>query len=273
MKKQWATVMAILLAGAMCLGIAACGGKTSPSEDDDTNTSSPEEFVSAKVTAEQWAAAVAYLKADEAQYTVKVEGSVKCELTNFPDPEAEGQTISGTCSFGGQGFAIKNGTKEYVKQEYEEAGDEKVIKCMGIETNTESYSEKTEEGIYCYTQENGVWKKKLSSSAVFSRDFAKYFSEYDLDLEHATYSEEKKGYVCSETDDLSVDGPTVAAENVIAPKVALSYEIVVKFNAEGKIAAMIFSMVREYSGEKTDEFMTYSVSYEAAEITLPAVAD
>ncbi len=252
MKKQLAKMLAVALAGAMCLGIAACG----EDEEKAPEELSAEEIVGVEVTAEQWKAAVEQFSENDEKCTAIILMEQVYEVTDYPSPDAEGGKISGKASYNGEALAIKNGSKEYMKSETKISGDEavknNVLKGMGEEV-FEQYIERTADSNFDYQQEDGKWKKRsISSNKVgFSVSVGHFFDYYAF--EDATFSAEEKGYVIDE----GSTGP----------------HTILKFNDQGKLVAVIQSQTSERDGIKMTMSQTVTISYDAEEIVLPTVEE
>ena len=250
MNKKFATMMAVALAGAMCIGFAACG---------EAKTPSPEKGEGSEVTAAQWTSAMEYFQKDDAQYTVDASLTVSYEFSSFPDPEHEGRTVSGKFSVIQEQRGVKDGAKEYLKSNSKTEGDkalEAVASAIGMpggefgETE-EQYYEKTAQGISVYRKEDGKWTKTASGSLDFSRGLMSAVTEWEFDS--CVYSEEEKGYILKE----AIEG------------ISLNY----KFNADGKLVAFVLISEGEEEGIKMSYTYSFGISYAATELTLPTVSE
>ena len=255
MKKFFVGIAATVLAAAMCVSFAACGGN---------GAEKAKSIKGEQVTAEQWDAAFEALTKEDAEYTFTRTTVYVTTYKGIPDPEANNKKLNGTSTATEELVFTKKGNKEseISKTTGKLSGDARRIAIiMGVdeeeidanlERSSEEYVEKTNEGYVSYEQKDGKWTKGNGSSMAPS------YSQYKGKFESYEYSEEHKGYIpkdysAEDKDELEV----------------------IKFDKDGRLVAIYTEMSEE--GDKNEEIiasgkMSVTIEYSAKDITLPTVA-
>lgn len=281
MKKLWKGLFAALLAGAMCVSVAACGsGNDDPAAD-------AEAIEGKEVTAKQWAAAIELLKKDDTEITLDYVSAQTVEATMTA---GDGRVVSGGSSGTNTMKYVRKGTMEYLKrtQVVKFTGDYKEISAMGGASPEhmdevvaelknpqvwESYRERTEGNNICYykTPEDGTWKKDDSAnddSALPGSLPTDFLCDIDSDgipgepcedFSDYVYSAEHKGYI-----------PKDYPESGNALRV-------IKFDEEGRIVAAVvvgafFVSATIPEGVENLQTNTWLFTYKAEDLVLPDVA-
>ncbi len=255
MKKFFVGIAATVLAAAMCVSFAACGG---------TSADKAKSIKGEQVTEEQWDAAFQALEKDDAKFTIKMASTY--EMTFEVDlTEVGGKKTSGTLTQSATVTYVNNATKQSEKGEINisSKGDfsfADLLENLGIpadqvkegKTEMEMYTEKEGEGYTSYQKDkDGNWYKgKAYDSLLPLYDFNEdgRFTEYK-------YDETLQGYVDKDHTEDSHD------------------YIVYKFNKDGQlVAAYSYSSKGSTDAMKQINEMSYIIEYSAKDITLPTVA-
>ena len=263
MKKVIAGIAATVLAAAMCVSFAACGGSGAEKAKD---------IKGEEVTAEQWTAAFEALEKADAEYTVTQKIVETYSIKNVTDPDDTNKKLSGSQTLTSDIVYSKKGNKEHqiTTNTTKLTGDaRRIMAIMGLsedeipeeDTTTETeelYGEKTEpiNGYVLYEQNaDGTWRKGDG------RPFTPPLGDYKTQYENYIYSAENKGYISKD----------YSAED----KDELE---VFKFDKDGKLVAVYCEMPTESEEDDDGSEMTTTytgssiIEYSAKDITLPTVA-
>lgn len=231
-KKNVCAAAAMVLAGAMCLGFAACG------------TENAEDMKSEQVTAEVWAAALS----EEAFTNYKLD--VNMEYIVKKDGAETAKTVQTYLITVADGNAYGKITYVYSGNDIREDDDGNPV----TEETEENYEETTNTGNFRYEKdEAGKWSKEETSHVYLSTIVLNYCAlknEYDK----FEYNEEKQGYTVKSEfqEDLGFSG------------------IVMKFKG-GKLVAVIQSDERESSNNVRVSTGSFVITYGGQKVTLPTI--
>ena len=251
MKKLFVGIAATVLAAAMCVSFAACGG-------DGGSDAKAKAVKGEEVTEAQWDAAFDALEKDDAKYTVEEE---TVNTATYRVDKKTGGTLTQKTVM----TYINNGAKQSQKGESDVTAEgdfsfADLLANLGLfdeyapkegKTEVERYTEKAEGRYTGYAKDaDGNWQKSASTNLVPADlkskqgDFADY--KYDAKL---------KGYV---------DKDYTAEDKIYT---------VYKFNGDGQLSA-VYMYYTSGGGSAIESVRerSYLFTYEAAEITLPTVA-
>ena len=222
MKRLWTGLIVAVLTGAMCLSFAACDRNSAddtPDEDVvDGNADLADRaaaFAGKEIAEEQWYEAVyETLIKEDIEYTMEVETTyTSVDERTATDPETM-QELSGSREYirvAKQRSVVKGG-KAYMKTAVSESvkysGDyEKIAKLNGSneeelqegtkETVTDQYAEKTDEGWFKYTLQDGVWKKSSGRLVIVGPQSSDDQTRAQIIriAQNSIYDAKQKGYV------------------------------------------------------------------------------
>lgn len=275
MKKGFMGIVAVMLAGAMCIGFAACDENTGNGEGGSQTV---DEIEGAEVTAEQWADAIAYFQSDGAKFTMTRTEKREITCTDVDDPVGSAGKLNGTAAYVWTIKVAKNGNKQSKEETMKLEGDENVkafgIYLDGLPSEEEAasnnhpieYYEKIEDdpslggssGGLSYSvgwryvqQENGGWTKTAGPYG--------YVEELLMNLRYEVELWEYGQF--------EFDGEKKVYNNGI-------YNM--KFNADGQLVAFYYTIDEsDEVGPGSTAYETRSLifSYEAPEIILPVVEE
>lgn len=259
--------VSVALSGAICMGLCACNDGGGKVEEEAEN------FVSAEVSAEQWASAMEMFAEEDANYTLHYSASLVYDHSK-----------EGNASIIENGQVTIDGGRLLLFVEHltakVEANDERFWEGWeNLElSNEEFYYERMENGWYAYVKNNeGNWKKNVirdlqadqegktilegmvlgQIGSFFLASYGSNVSPYDSHnkYEEFLYNKEKNGYYF----DMNWDDGTGG--------------ILIKINQDDKIA--VYSSEENYPdwGGAFTVKLNCMVEYTEREVTLPVVSE
>ncbi len=235
------------LAAVMCIGFAGCGG------------SKAESIKGEEVTEKQWDKAFDYFTEEDAKYTI----SYSEEWTTEYKFVYLDEKLSGSGKDVRTIDAVKNGAKEYVKQTdtIEFSGDmKKIAAALDDEVEEKEETEETyaefKSGAYTvYTQDDDdKWGTSQADRTIIP--FERVTGGLSFDYSSYEYSSDMKGYI-------------------LKGAIKNGYMYVVKFNSDGQLSAISYTLERTTKSgsyeETTTRVLSVVIEYKADEITLPTV--
>lgn len=251
------TLASLALAGAMCVGFAACGSESAESIVGDNN-----------VTAEQWAAA---FENEDTFKNFKLSGKSDIELVmKMPLDQTDPETLTEVKVSGSQSsdvtFADSNtygkGTVKITITGLPDSMKDLMGSFLGDgmkegTTNIEYYVEGTGEAAKFITKVDGKWayvqKNSMYPTAEDELQSIMYESGlYRYGFEDFEYSEEHKGYITKDADEEDYT--------------------IVKFK-DGKVKAIIIKSTEGDGDSKQVINSSYVITYEGQKVNLPTVAE
>ncbi len=249
-KKVLFGITAAALAAVMCVGFSACGGNAESVRGEE-------------VTEKQWNSALDYFTEEDAVYKIECrEEQVEERKFEYID-----EILSGGATCVQTIEAVKNGTKEYVKQtkKLDFSGDYKKIAAAldqeieETDEEDETYAESKDGVITVYSKDdNEKWTTNKGYSSIAYGKIREVLSNMSISLSYSSYeySNDLMGYILKDSQ---------KRDSVY----------VLKFNGDGKLCAIYFeyeTVTKSGNREHTmKDMFDVVISYKAENITLPTV--